>query len=182
MTLGRGALCFPASHERRDPEARRRDGIAEGRPMAKKGDRKKGANAGKDGAAVAGRGLRRRLRLLEKMLAVAAAKESRRVRKLEKAHVRRQRIEAEIEMARLAASLAPAASVKAPKTPPVSSTGGPGPEATPAKAAPAKTPAQARAKAAPAKAVRAKAARARTRAQTRAKADPATAPQSPTEP
>ena len=130
--------------------------------MAKKRDRKKGANAGKDGAAAAGRGLRRRLRRLEKMLAVAAAKESRRVRKLEKAHVRRQQIEAKIETARLAASLAPAASVKAPKAPPVSSTGDPGP-----KAAPAKTPAKAVRAKAPAKTVRAKAA-------------PATPPESPT--
>ena len=73
--------------------------------MAKKRDRKRGANSGKDEAAAAARGLRRRLRRLEKMLAVAAAKERRRVRKLEKAHVRRQRIEAEIETARLAASL-----------------------------------------------------------------------------
>ena len=144
--------------------------------MAKKRDRKKGANAGKDGAAAAGRGLKRRLRRLEKMLAVAAAKESRRVRKLEKAHVRRQQIEAKIETARLAASLAPAASVKAPKAPRVNSTGGPGPEA-----APAKTPARTSAKA-PAKAVRAKAAPAKTPAQARAKAAPSTAPKPPTEP
>jgi hypothetical protein len=149
--------------------------------MAKKRDRKKGANAGKDGAAAAGRSLKRRLRRLEKMLAVAAAKESRRVRKLEKAHVRRQQIEAKIETARLAASLAPAASVKAPKAPRVNSTGGPGPEAAPAKAAPAKTPARTSAKA-PAKAVRAKAAPAKTPAQARAKAEPATAPKPPTEP
>jgi hypothetical protein len=144
--------------------------------MAKKRDRKKGANAGKDGAAAAGRTLKRRLRRLEKMLAVAAAKESRRVRKLEKAHVRRQQIEAKIETARLAASLAPAASVKAPKAPPVNSTGGPGPEATPAK-----TPARTSAKA-PAKAVRAKVAPAKTPAQARAQAAPSTAPESPTEP
>src|SRR5664280_2108131 len=115
--------------------------------MAKKNDRKGSGNTGKDGAAAVGRGLRRHLRRLEKMLAVAATKESRRVRKLEKAHARRQRIEAEIETARLAASLAPAASVKAPKTPPVNSAGDPGP-----KAARTKTAAKTAAKTAPAKA------------------------------
>jgi hypothetical protein len=103
------------------------------------------------------------------MLAVAAAKESGRVRKLEKAHVRRQRIEAEIETARLAASLAPAASVRAAKTPPVSATGDPGPKAVRAKAAPTKTPAKAVPAKAPARAVRAKAA-------------PAITAESPTEP
>ena len=145
--------------------------------MAKKRNRKGGGNAGKDEAAVARRGLRRRLRRLEKMLAVAATKESRRVRKLEKAHVRRRRIEARIETARLAASLAPAASIKAPKAPPVNSTGGPGPKTVGAKAAPAKTSAKAPAKV-PAKAVRAKA----VPAKAPAAAAPATPPESPTAP
>jgi hypothetical protein len=109
------------------------------------------------------------------MLAVAAAKESRRVRKLEKAHVRRQRIEAKIETARLAASLAPAASFKAQKAPPVNSTGDPGPKApakAPAKAAaPARAPAKTVRAKAPAKATAAKAAPAKTPVRTvRAKA------------
>jgi DNA-binding Lrp family transcriptional regulator len=145
--------------------------------MARKRDLKRGGNAGKDEAAAAARVLRRRLRRLEKMLAVAAAKERRRVRKLEKAHVRRQRIEAEIETARLAASLATPAPVKAPKAQPDSSTGDTGSKVAPVKAAPPKTPA----KAAPAK-TPARVVRTRTSAKTPAKAAPATPPGSPSEP
>jgi hypothetical protein len=77
--------------------------------MAKKRDRKGNRPKAKRGATPDGRGLRRHLRLLEKQLAEASRKEGRRVRKLEKAHIRRQRIEAELEQARLAASDKPAA-------------------------------------------------------------------------
>jgi hypothetical protein len=114
------------------------------------------------------------------MLAVAAAKESRRVRKLEKAHIRRQRIEAAIATARLAASLGQGPSVKAPKARPAGSTGDTGQKAAPVKARPARTPAKAPAKAAPAKAapVRtpARAVRAKTPAKAAAKAAPTKAP------
>ena len=48
------------------------------------------------------KGLRRHLRQLESLLAQAAKKEAARVRKLEKAHLRRQRIEAEIDGLRAA--------------------------------------------------------------------------------
>ncbi len=160
-----------------------------GRLMAKKRDGKSRGDAGRNAASAAGRGLRRHLRRLEKMLAVAATKESRRVRKLEKAHIRRQRIEAELETARLAASLAPASSVKVPRAEPASSAaastrkvtrpkaGKAGPAAkaaptrTPAKTTPAKTvtrtPTRTAAKTTPAKT-------------TPAKTTPATQPGSPT--
>lgn len=106
--------------------------------MAKGRDRKSGGSAGKNEAAADGRGLRRHLRRLGKLLAEAVRKEGRRVRRLEKAHIRRQRIEAEIEEARMAAAAAAKASTKA----------------APAKAAPAR----AAAKPAPAKATPARAA------------------------
>lgn len=84
--------------------------------MAKKRDRKGNRPKAKRGATPDGRGLRRHLRLLEKLLAEASRKEGRRVRKLEKAHIRRQRIEAELEQARSAASEKPAAAA-APSAP-----------------------------------------------------------------
>ena len=121
--------------------------------MAKKRDRKDSGRSSKNAASAVGRGLRRHLRRLEEMLAVAAAKESRRVRKLEKAHIRRQRIEAEIETARLGASLAPAPSVKA-KTGPARTASA---KAGPARTASAKAPAKTASAKAPAKTASAKA-------------------------
>ena len=139
--------------------------------MAKKRDRKDSGRSSKNAASAVGRGLRRHLRRLEEMLAVAAAKESRRVRKLEKAHIRRQRIEAEIETARLGASLAPAPSVKAKKPAPVNPSGDPTPKIVPAKAGPART---ASAKAGPARTASAKAP-----AKTASAKAPAALPESP---
>jgi hypothetical protein len=81
------------------------------------------------------KGLRRHLRRLESMLSAAAKKEERRVRKLEKAHLRRQRIEAEIEEIRITTAPLPkkAAAVppKAPTVPDVPAEAAP---AAPAKA------------------------------------------------
>lgn len=119
------ALCFGGRP--RAPgirEARRiRDAIAKGISMAKKRDRKGNRPKAKQAATADGRGLRRHLRVLEELLAEASKKESRRVRKLEKAHIRRQRIEAELEHARPASSGTPAATA----------------QSTPAKSVPAKS-------------------------------------------
>lgn len=96
--------------------------------MAKRRSREKRKTASE---AAAGRGVKRHLRRLERLLVQAAKKESQRVRKLEKARWRRQRLEAEIEEVRtVAATAAPAkaAPVKASATA----------KAAPAKAAPAK--------------------------------------------
>jgi hypothetical protein len=110
--------------------------------MAKSRNREKRKTASE---ARAGRGVKRHLRRLERLLVQAAKKESQRVRKLEKARWRRQRLEAEIEEVRtVAATATPAKAgpVKASATA----------KATPAKAAPAKAaPARAAAKPAPAK-------------------------------
>ncbi len=115
--------------------------------MAKKRDRKGGRQKSKGDAPTDGRGLRRHLRRLEKLLAEAAKKESRRVRKLEKAHIRRQRIETEIDAARMSATMAPAVAGRPGKAAPASSTGerpkvtpaGPATKAGRSKASPAKS-------------------------------------------
>ncbi len=122
--------------------------------MAKKRDRKGGRQKSKGDAPTDGRGLRRHLRRLEKLLAEAAKKEGRRVRKLEKAHIRRQRIETEMEAVRMSATMAPDVEDRAGKAAPASSTGAPAPGAERAK----KTPAGAARKAARSKASPAKSA------------------------
>ncbi len=122
--------------------------------MAKKRDRKGGRQKSKGEAPTDGRGLRRHLRRLETLLTEAAKKESRRVRKLEKAHIRRQRIETEMEAVRMSATMAPDVENRAGKAAPASSTGAPAPGAERAK----KTPAGAARKAARSKASPAKSA------------------------
>jgi hypothetical protein len=94
--------------------------------MAGKRDRKgSGPKAsrqkGGTGAQLMPKGIRRHLRRLESMLSAAARKEALRVRKLAKAHLRRQRIEAEIEEIRLTTAPLPkkpeAAPAQSPATP-----------------------------------------------------------------
>lgn len=122
--------------------------------MAKKRDRKGGRQKSKGEAPTDGRGLRRHLRRLETLLTEAAKKEGRRVRKLEKAHIMRQRIETEMEAVRMSATMAPDVENRAGKAAPASSTGAPAPGAARAK----KTPAGAARKAARSKASPAKSA------------------------
>jgi len=85
--------------------------------MAKGRNREKSNKAGRDATpaerpdhgAVAARGIKRHLRRLERLLTDAAKKEGKRIRKLERARWRRQRLEAEIMVIRGAtAAAAPA--------------------------------------------------------------------------
>jgi hypothetical protein len=64
------------------------------------------------------RGLRKQIRRLEEMLASAARKETSRLRKLEKTHLRRQRLEAEIDELRGTKPPAPSISKSAPPAAP----------------------------------------------------------------
>ena len=102
--------------------------------MAGKRDRKgSGPKAsrgkGDTGAERMPKGLRRHLCRLETMLSAAAKKEALRVRKLEKAHLRRQRIEAEIDEIRLTTAPRPGKAEVAPSQSPAAAE-------TPAEAAP----------------------------------------------
>ena len=67
----------------------------------------------KKAAAKAARGLRKQLKRLQRQLADAARIETRRIRKLERARWRRQRLEASLDEARVASSAVP--SEEAPK-------------------------------------------------------------------
>jgi hypothetical protein len=66
-------------------------------------------------AAKTDRGLRKHLKRLQRRLADAARTEAKRVRKLERARWRRQRLESEVDDARTAASVGPDEAAPAPK-------------------------------------------------------------------
>jgi hypothetical protein len=96
-------------------------------------------------AAKADRGLRKHLKRLERRLADAARTEARRIRKLERARWRRQRLEAAVDEAKTASSVKPSQAApkpKAPAAPKAKATAAPKAKATAArKAAAPKAPA-----------------------------------------
>jgi hypothetical protein len=102
------------------------------REKSKKGDRDAAPAEQLDRQAVAIPGVKRHLRRLERLLADAAKKEGKRIRKLERARWRRQRLEAEIMVIRGATAATGPAKAVAVRTAPA--------KARPVKAAPAAKP------------------------------------------